>query len=61
MPLRLDEEEGVDAKKNERGAKRENGAFYVFWLESKEERGRKRSEGLREGEGELILSSSHAN
>lgn len=28
--------------------------------ESKGERGRKRSEGLREGEGELILSNSHA-
>lgn len=46
MPLRLDEEEGVDAKKNKRGAKRENGAFYVFWLEGNP-RGKEEEKGVR--------------
>lgn len=46
MPLRLDEEEGVDAKKNERGAKRENRAFYVFWLEGNP-RGKEEEKGVR--------------
>lgn len=49
-------------KKWKRCKKRERGFLCVLvGGESKGERGRKRSEGLREGEGELILSNSHAN
>lgn len=53
---------GMQEKKRKRCKKKEQGFLCVFVEEeSKGERGERRSEGLREGEEELILLNSHAN
>lgn len=54
--------DGEGMQKRKRCKKREQG-FLCVWVgeESKGERGERRSEGLREGEEELILLNSHAN
>lgn len=53
---------GEEMQKRKRCNKREQGFLCVLvGEESKGERGERRSEGLREGEEELILLNSHAN
>lgn len=53
---------GEGMQKRKRCKKREQGFLCVLvGEESKGERGERRSEGLREGEEELILLYSHAN
>lgn len=65
VPLRLDVEEGVDAKKKKKTKevqKERTGLSLCFgWRGIQGGKRKKRSVGLREGEGELILLNSHAN